>query len=88
MTVRVLPPRVKATLLFASAVPVMATDCSAALTMSSTATLEIAGTLGAMVSMLMARVPVDETLPAASVAVAESVSLPCPMPVMSSGVSV
>ena len=41
-------------------------------------------TVGTIVSMLMLRVPTVLILPAASVAMALRVSLPCPMAVMSS----
>ena len=44
--------------------------------------------VGAKVSMLMARVPGSEVLPAASVAVADRVSASCPMAAMSAGTSV
>ena len=44
--------------------------------------------VGAKVSMVMALVPGAEVLPAASVAVADRVSAPCPMAVMSVGCSV
>ena len=66
--------------------PVIVTACSLALTMSSPATFEITGASGANVSTVMSRVPAVELLPAASVAVADSVSLPWPMAVMSSAV--
>ena len=56
--------------------------------MSSPATFEIVGAFGTTVSTVMARVAAAETLPAASVAVTESVSGPWPMPVMSGAVSV
>ena len=85
---RTLLPIFSATLAFASALPEIAVVCSLALTMSSPATFEITGTLGARVSTEMLRVTAVETLPAASVAVAESVSGPCPMAVMSAPVSV
>ena len=73
---RVLPPIVSLTVASASAVPVIADACSLALTMSSPATVEIVGASTAVVSIWMVRVTADETLPAASVAVAESVSAP------------
>ena len=87
MTVRVLPPMDRATLAPASAVPVIATDCSVALTMSSPATFEMVGAFGTTVSTVMARVTEDEAFPAASMALADSVSRPWPMPVMSAAVS-
>ena len=81
--VRVLPPMLREIVALASVVPLMIADCSTKLTMLSPATLLISGAAGASVSTVMLRVPTALTLPAASVAVAESVSLPCPMPVMS-----
>ena len=85
---RVLPPSVRATVAPASAVPVIAADCSLALTTSSPATLSIRGWLGARVSTVMLRVVTAEVLPAASVAVTESVSSPWPIAVMSAAFSV
>ena len=75
-TVRTMLPMVSATEALASAVPLMAVACSAALTMSSSATAAIVGVSGARVSTSMRRVAATETLPAASVAVADSVSAP------------
>ena len=54
----------------------------------SSAPVTTAMMVGATVSTLMARVPAALTLPAASVAVALSVSGPWPMAVMSAAVSV
>ena len=56
--------------------------------MSSPATFEITGTPGVTVSTVMLRVAAAETLPAASVARAESVSPPSPMALRSAAVSV
>ena len=84
---RVLPPRVSATLAPASTVPVMATACSLALTTSSPATRPISGACGATVSTVIARVPSSDTLPAASVAVTRKVSAPSPIAVRSAAVS-
>ena len=78
---------VSATRADASAVPVIAADCSPALMMSSPATFEITGASGARVSMEMVRVAAGEVLPAASVAVAERVSAPWPMAVRSAAFS-
>ena len=88
VTVRVLPPSVSVTVAFASAVPATAAVCSVALTTSSPATTSIVGAFGTRVSTLMERVPADETLPAASVAAADSVSSPWPMAAMSAVASV
>ena len=79
---------VSTTLAPASAVPVIAEVCSLALTVSSAATVEIVGAPGATVSTVMPRVPAAEMLPAASVALTESVSLPWPMAATSVLVSV
>ena len=73
---------------FASAVPEIVAVCSAALMRSSEATAAIIGALGAIVSTVILRAVAAETLPAASVAVADSGSAPWPMAVMSAGVSV
>ena len=56
--------------------------------MSSPATTEMLGAFGATVSTLIERVPANETLPAASATVADSVSLPWPIAEMSAGISV
>ena len=76
-----------ATVALASAVPEIATACSLALTVSSPATTEIDGAVGATVSTLTLRVAAAETLPAASTAVIDSTASPSPMDAMSSGVS-
>ena len=76
------------TLAFASAVPVIETDCSLALSTSLPATIAMVGGLGTSVSISMARVASAETLPAASETVATRVSGPWPMAVMSAAVSV
>ena len=86
--VRVTPPIVSATLEPASAVPVTALVCSLALMMSLPATTEITGALGTSVSTVMARLAAAEVLPAASVALTDRVSGPCPMSVMSAACSV
>ena len=88
VTVRTTPPRDKATLAPASAVPVIATLCSLALTVSSPATLEMTGASGATVSTVIARVPGCDVLPAASVAVADRVCGPWPIAAMSADCSV
>ena len=72
----------------ASAVPLMAAVCSLPLTMLSVATVLITGVVGVTVSTVMLRVPAALTLPAASVAVAERVSGPCPIAVMSAATRV
>ena len=79
---------VSATVACASAVPLIADVVSPALTMSSPATVAIVGAFGATVSTEMARDTAAETLPAASVARAVSVSAPCPMAEMSASVRV
>ena len=79
---------VSATAALASAVPAITAVCSLALMTSLPATTEIVGATGARVSTWMLRVPAVEVLPAASVALAERVSSPWPMAVMSAGVSV
>ena len=56
--------------------------------MSSPATFEIVGGSMATVSIVMLRVAAAEVLPAASVALADSVSGPWPIAVMSAAVSV
>ena len=81
-------PRVSDTRAPASALPVIVVDCSLALTTSSPATREMVGALGASTSTVKLRVPAVEVLPAASVAVAETVSAPSPMAVRSSAVRV
>ena len=58
------------------AVPLIAAVCSVALMILSVATALITGAAGALVSTLIVRVPAVPVLPAASVAVADSVSLP------------
>ena len=58
------------------AVPLIAAVFSPALTMSSPATAEMVGAFGTTVSTEMARDAAAETLPAASVALTESVSAP------------
>ena len=78
----------KETLVPGSAVPVIATVCSEALTTSSPATFEMAGAFGTKVSTVMSRSVTPETLPAVSVAVADSVCAPTPMAVMSAAVRV
>ena len=88
VTTRVLLPRVRETLAFASAVPEMAAVCSLWLIVSSPATVWITGRFGATVSTEILRVPAAETLPAASVACADRVSSPWPTRAMSSGVRV
>ena len=85
---RTVPPKVRATLAFASVVPEIDAVCSPALMTSSPATLEIEGAFGATVSTVRLRVPASEVLPAASVALADRVSGPWPIAVMSSDVSV
>ena len=79
---------VSATAALGSAVPAIAADCSLPLMTLSPATSEITGAAGASVSTVMSRVPAAEVLPAASVAVTDSVSAPSPMAVMSAAVSV
>ena len=81
VTVRTVPPMDRATLALASAVPEIAAACSAALMVSSPATSAIVGASGATVSISMTCVPASEMLPAASVALADKVSGPCPMAV-------
>ena len=81
-----LPPSVSATVAPASAVPVIVAVCSLALTTSSPATSEIVGAVGATVSSVMTRDPSADTLPAASVAEAVTVSVPWPMAVKSAAV--
>ena len=83
-----LPPIDRVTVAPASALPLIAADCSPALTMSSPATVRSWGAFGARVSTVMVRVPAEDVLPAASVAFTDSVSAPWPMAVMSSGCSV
>ena len=85
---RTLPPIVNARLALASAVPVIAVACSAALTVSSPATKAIVGVSGATVSTVMLRVAIADGLPAASVAVTARVSPPSPIAAISAGVSV
>ena len=72
----------------ASAVPLIALPDSAALMMSLPATRLITGATGTPVSTLMLRVPAAPRLPAVSVAVADSVSSPWPIAVISAAVSV
>ena len=86
VTVRVLTPMLKLIVAPASAVPLMAAVCSLSLTMLSVATALITGVVGVTVSTVMLRVPAALTLPAASVAVADRVSEPCPMAVMSAAI--
>ena len=85
---RVLPPSVSTTVALASVLPLTIAVCSPALTMSSPATRLIVGAEAGAVSTLMFRVPATPVFPALSVAVAESVSAPWPMAVMSAATSV
>ena len=85
---RTTPPIDSSTVTPASAVPVTAADCSLASMTSLPATLEIVGTLGAAVSIVMTRVDAADSLPAASETRADRVSSPCPMSVKSSDVRV
>ena len=88
VSVRTLGPIFSATVVPASAVPVMAAVCSVALIRSSEATTAIVGVVGAIVSMVTLRVVAGETLPAASDAVADNCAAPCPIARMSPLVSV
>ena len=88
VTLRAEEPNISVTLAPASAWPVIDAVCSFALMMLSWATVATVGRVGAIVSTVIWRVTVDETLPAASVAFTVSVSAPSPIAVTSAGVSV